>query len=468
MFDAAVHSGRRKALLGLLAARGIDEGLAVFIGNRQSPKNYADNCHDFRQDSSFLYFIGPNDPDLAAAIDLGTGKTTLYGEDAGPDDIVWTGPRPGIADIASRAGIDRTARRAELARDVACASVFYFLPPYRQEGAAEIDGLVHLTSLSLLSPEELHARAILPLVRAAVALREIKSEAEILEMEHAVDISVRMHEAAMRSARPGMRECEVAAEIVRVALAAGGQTAFPVIATTRGQTLHNLDRNNVLRDGGLFLVDAGAETESGYAGDLSSTFPIGSRFDARQREIYEISLAAQRAASSLVGPGVAFRDVHFAACRSIVEGLKSIGLMHGLTEDILASGAHALFFPCGTGHQIGLDVHDMESYGEIFVGYDGEAKSPQFGLKSLRMAKTLKPGMVVTVEPGIYFIPELAERWKKDKTLSSFVDFTKFALYAPIGGIRNEENWLVTSVGGRALGPAFDKSAEAVESRRPG
>ena len=285
-------------------------------------------------------------------------------------------------------------------------------------------------------------------------------------MERAVAVSAAMHEAAIRGARSGMREYEVTAMIAGAAFAAGCQLAFPIIATTHGETLHNLEDHNVLESGGLFLVDAGAETEEGYDGDLSSTFPIGKKLEGRQRDIYAITLEAHAAARACVMPGRPFRDAHFAACRAIFEGMKRLGVMKGDADEALAAGAHALFFPCGTGHQLGLDPHDMENYGEIWIGYDGQPKSAQFGLKSLRMSKPLKPGMVVTVEPGIYFIPALVERWKADPRLASFVNFPALEPYMAVGGVRNEEDWLVTDSGGRALGPAFDKSIAAVEAMR--
>ncbi|HOX31213.1 MAG TPA: Xaa-Pro aminopeptidase [Spirochaetales bacterium] len=460
VFDASTYSGRRDRLISLLAASGAAEGLALFLGAEPSPMNYADNCHRFRQDSSFLYFFGLQLPGLAASIDLATGKATLYADAPGPDEVVWTGPRPGPAELAAQAGIESVRPRPTLAADARAAKALLWLPPYRAEGRDE------LAALAGIGAAEVAGRSSLPLVRAALALREIKSPAEIRQMEEAAAASVAMHRAAISGAQAGMREYEVTSLIAGAAYSAGCQLAFPIIATTRGETLHNLEDRNELKAGGLFLVDAGAETAEGYAGDLSSTFPIGRRFEGRQRDIYELSLAAQRAAAACVRPGVPFRDAHLAACRTIFDGLKALGVARGDTEEAIAAGAHALFFPCGTGHQIGLDVHDMESYGEVWVGYEGQPKSSQFGLKSLRMAKPLKSGMVVTVEPGIYFIPALVERWKADPRLASFVDFAALEPFMAVRGIRNEEDWLVTETGGRALGPAFDKSLAAIEKLR--
>jgi Xaa-Pro aminopeptidase len=422
--------------------------------------NYEDNCHRFRQDSSFLYFFGIAAPDLAATIDLASGRETLFVDSPAPDDVVWTGPRPGADELAAQAGVGRVLGRGALAAEARAAQSVLFLPPYRAETRDE------LALLAGCKASEVAQRASVPLIRACVALREIKSPLEIGEMERAVAASIRMHEAAIDGARPGMREYEVAALIAEAALSAGCQLAFPIIATTHGETLHNLEDRRVLERGGLFLVDAGAETYEGYDGDISSTFPIGERFEGRQRDVYLLACAAQRAAADCVRPGRPFRDAHFAACRAIFDGMKALGVTRGDTDEALAAGAHALFFPCGTGHQLGMDPHDMESYGEVWIGYDGQPKSAQFGLKSLRMSKPLKPGMVVTVEPGIYFIPALVERWKADPKLASFVDFAALAPFMAVGGARNEEDWLVTETGGRPLGPAFDKSIEAIEARR--
>jgi Xaa-Pro aminopeptidase len=270
----------------------------------------------------------------------------------------------------------------------------------------------------------------------------------------------------LATARPGMIEADVLARLTQVALASRGALAFPAIATTKASILHAHSYDRVLEEGGLFLVDAGAETEMGYAADLSTSFPIGSRFDARQREIYEIVLAASSLASSMLRPGLAFRDLHFAAAKALSTGLKELGLMKGDLDEAVRAGAHALFFPTGLGHMLGLDVHDMESYGEVWVGYDGEPKSELFGLKSLRLAKPLKPGMVLTIEPGIYFIPELVERWKAEGRFSEFIAYERIAAYMAVGGIRNEEDWVVTAEGARRLGPRFDKSLAAIEAAR--
>ncbi|HSV57053.1 MAG TPA: M24 family metallopeptidase, partial [Magnetospirillaceae bacterium] len=397
-------------------------------------------------------------PDLALAVDLGSGGSILYGDEATLDDVIWTGPRPSLAELAGLAGLDGTRPRLALAGDAGGASRLFFTPPYRAEHREELAGILGCP------PRGTEAAASLDLIRAVVALREIKESAEIDRMDEAADIAAGMHRAVIARARPGLRESELASLAAGIAHSSGAAPAFTVIATVRGSVLHNHDRSGVLADGDLFLLDAGAETADGYAADLTTTFPVNGRFDARQREVYEIVLAAHRAACSTLTPGVHFRETHFAAAREIFAGLKALGLARGDTEEALAAGAHALFFPHGVGHQIGLDAHDMESLGEIYVGYDGEPKSPQFGLRSLRMAKALKPGMTVTVEPGVYFIAPLAARWKAEGLHRGFLDYAEIEKWLPVGGVRNEEDWVITESGARKLGVSFDKSAAVLEA----
>jgi Xaa-Pro aminopeptidase len=461
MFDAQTYAHRRAALLHALAARGAREGTIVLLGHRESPMNYADNCYSFRQDSSFLYFVGIAAPKLAATIDLASGEATLYGDDATMDDIVWTGPQKAVAELAALSGIPAARPRPALVPDLASRrGGLLYLPPYRADSRAE------LAELAGKPYARVDAGASVPLIEAAIGLREIKGEAEIAELDRAVAITVDMHRAALATARAGMLESDVYGRVVEAALASGGGLAFPVIATTRGATLHTHAHDRRLESGGLFLLDAGAEAPSGYAGDLSTSFPIGPAFDERQRAVYELVLRMHRKACSLLGPGANFRDVHLAAAREGVLGLRELGLMRGDPDEALSSGAYAFFFPCGTGHMIGLDVHDMEDYGEDLVGYEGTERSALFGLKSLRLAKPLKSGMTFTVEPGIYFIPELYAQWEAEKRFAAFIDYKAVKPWLDLGGMRNEEDWLVTRDGARMLGPSFDKSVAAIEGLR--
>jgi len=459
MFAASTYVERRRRLAGQFSS-----GLLLFLGNQDSPMNYAANVYPFRQDSSFLYYFGIDHPGYAAVIDLDEGRATVFADDLTIDDIVWTGPLPSVAEIAAAGGIADTRPAAALDEVVRAAAGsgrdVRFLPPYRH------DNRIRLFDLLGVHPREQAARASVELVRAVVEMRAVKSDEEIAEIERAVNVSIDMHRAAMAMARPGIREADIAARVTEIALAAGGGLAFPVIATVHGETLHNHDHSNTLRAGDLFLLDCGAETGTRYAGDLTSTFPVDARFTDRQRAVYEIVLSAHLAAVAACRPGVPYREVHRTACRTLADGLRGLGLMRGNLDDAVEQGAHALFFQCGTGHMLGLDVHDMEDLGEVWVGYEGQPKSTQFGLKSLRLARPLKPGFVFTVEPGLYFIPELIRRWSGERRFAEFIDYDAVAAWADFGGVRFEENVTVTADGCRILGTHRPRTPAEVEAVR--
>lgn len=453
MFQSQTYRQRRKTL-----TEKVGSGIILFLGNDESPMNYQDNTFPFRQDSSFLYFFGIDFPGLAAIMDIDHHQEIIFGNDYTIDDIVWRGPQPTIAERASRAGVTQTLRTGKLADIIAKARrqkrAIHYLPPYRTENKIKLNQLLDL------KVEELPEKASVSLIKAVVGQREIKSAEEIEQLQEAVNISVDMHVAAIKSVRPGITEAEVAARIHEVALAANANIGFPIIATINGQTLHNHYHGNTLKVGDLLLIDAGAENAMHYNGDLSSTFPVGKTFSSIQKEIYQASLLAHEKAISILKPGIPFREVHLAACRSIVNSMKQLGLMKGDTDDAVREGAHALFFPCGTGHMLGLDVHDMEDIGEIWVGYNGEPKSTQFGLKSLRLAKTLQAGHVLTIEPGIYFIPELIDLWHSQGKFKDFINWNAVDKFRYFGGIRNEENFVVTENGVQRLGKSKPKTIE--------
>lgn len=331
------------------------------------------------------------------------------------------------------------------------------MPPYRADTAIEL-----AESLGF-RPAEARSLASIALIRAVVALRETKAPEELVEMEKAVDTTIDMHLAVLRGALPGATEAMMAATARGVAEGSGGRASFEPIATTRGDVLHNPRYDGVLASGGLFLLDAGAESAEGYAGDLTTSFPVGGSFDERQKAVYSIVLEAGSAAAAAIRPGTPYLDAHLAAARAVAAGLGSLGVMRGDPDEAVAAGAHACFFPHGVGHQVGLDVHDMESFGEDFVGYGELRRDTRFGFKSLRMAKPLRAGMAVTVEPGVYFIGGLIASWKERRLHEAFIDYAEAERWVGFGGIRNEENWLVTSSGGRRLGKAFDKSIKAIE-----
>ena len=458
MFNARTYVDRRNRLKAQF-----DSGLLLFLGNEESPMNYGDNTYPFRQDSSFLYFFGVDRPGFAALIDLDEDRSVVFADDLTLDDTVWTGPQPTVAQLALAGGIEATAGAAELETAIGQARgrKVHFLPGYRPEHQIKLQHLLGL------QPGLQAAFASVPLIRAVVDLRAIKDDQELAELERAVDLSVDMHLAAMGMVRPGVREAAIAAKVTEVALAGGGGLSFPVIATIHGETLHNHHYDHVLQDGQLFLLDAGAETARHYAGDLSSTCPVGPAFTSRQHDVYEVVLHAHLSALDQLKPGVPFRQVHGSACRALAQGLKDLGLMRGNLEDAVEQGAHATFFPCGLGHMMGLDVHDMENLGEVWVGYEGQPKSPQFGLKSLRLARPLQAGFVLTVEPGIYFIPQLLHRHRAEGKFLDYIDYDLAESYLGFGGIRIEEDAVITPAGHRVLGKPRPRTPGEIAAVRP-
>lgn len=457
MFSKQTYIERRNTLRASMKS-----GLLLFVGNDESGMNYADNTYRFRQDSTFLYYFGVNTPGLYAVMDIDGGRDYIFGDDLTIDHIVWMGVQPTIADRAAMVGVENTRTLAQLADMLGKTSgrKVHYLPPYRPEHE------VKLMRLLGVHPDNSQQQASIEFITAVAEQRNVKSAEEVAEIERAVNTTVLMHQTAMRYARPGMTEAQVAAKVHEVALAAGGDLSFPIIATINGQTLHNHYHGNTIQEGQLFLLDAGAETPMGYAGDMSSTFPVSATFTNRQREIYAVALAAHQAAIAALKPGVHFRDVHMLAARTIFDGLKALGFTRGNTDDAIANGAHALFFPCGLGHLMGLDVHDMENLGEQWVGYCGVPKSKQFGLKSLRLGRELKPGFVLTIEPGIYFIPELIDMWQQQGINKEYLNFDRIDSFRDFGGVRNEEDILITETGHRILGNPLAKTIDEVEQER--
>ena len=459
MFKKETYINRRKQLKSQF-----DSGILLFLGNEESSMNYLDNTYRYRQDSSFLYYFGLDYPGLVGIIDLDNDKDYIFGDDLTIDHIVWMGSQPTIAERSEKAGIENTGPMSQMLDFLQSAKqkrrTILFLPSYRPEHQIKLYNWLEIPI------NETNKHASTDLIVAVGEQRNIKSAEEINQLEQVVSVTTDMHHAAMRFAKPGMKEYKVAAKVHEVAQAAGGDISFPIIATINGQTLHNHYHGNTINEGDLFLLDAGAENELRYAGDMSSTFPVSAKFTERQKEIYEIALKAHNEAIEAIKPGVNFKDIHFTAARNIFDGLKDLGFTKGNTEEAVQAGAHALFFPCGTGHLMGLDVHDMENLGEQHVGYAGQEKSTLFGLKSLRLGRELKPGYVVTVEPGIYFIPELIDLWKSQNKFTEFINYNKVEEYKNFGGTRNEEDILITESGYKILGKPLAKSVEDVEEER--
>ena len=456
MFDTATYLQRRREL-----AAAVGDGLILIQGAPLAPRNYQANTYPFRQSSHFLYYAGIDRPDLWLTLDPESGSSTLYSAPWTMDDVIWCGEQSTPAELAERSGIDRVCPPAALIDDLAAASGrgdVHFLPPYRASLAA---ALAQNLGRPLASITDGVSRR---LVRAVAEQRLVKTADEIAQIEDALGVTAAMYSAAMAATRPGLREADIAGIIQGVALRSNRQQSFLPITTVRGEVLHNESRANPLREGQLLCIDSGAESPEYYASDITRTFPVSGRFDERQRAIYEVVLASQKAAIAATRPGVPYRDAHLVAARVVTSGLIDLGLMKGDPDEAVAAGAHALFFPHGLGHALGVDVHDMEDLGDA-VGYGEECvRSTQFGLNALRFARTLKPGYVMTAEPGVYFIPALIEQWAAAGTAAEFIDYDRVRTYSSFGGIRIEDDVLVTDDGSRVLGPPIPKEVDALEA----
>lgn len=457
MFAKETYINRRAAL-----KKSVGSGIMLFFGNEECGMSYEDNTYHFKQDSSFLYFFGLNYAGLAAVIDIDEDKEIIFGNELTIDDIVWMGTQPTLHEKAHRVGIGETRPSADLKsyleNAAAKGQTIHYLPVYRAEHRIKLQNL-----LGIFPGTE---QPSVTFIKGIVNLRNYKTAEEIVELERACDVTADMHIEAIRTARVGMHEYEVAAALEAVAQANGCRISFPTITTVNGQTLHNHYHGNIIKEGDMVLIDAGAETEMGYCGDMSSTVCAGNRFTSRQKEIYDIQVASHLAAVNALKPGVPFKDVYELSCQVICEGLKGLGIMKGDPAEAVAAGAHAMFFPCGLGHMMGMDVHDMENLGEVWVGYDGQPKSTQFGRKSLRLARPLEPGFVLTIEPGIYFIPELIDYWKSENRFADFICYDKLEGYRDFTGLRNEEDYLITETGARRLGKKIPLTTEEVEALR--
>ncbi|GIV31014.1 MAG: Xaa-Pro aminopeptidase [Saprospiraceae bacterium] len=462
MFDTQTYRSRREKL-----AKDTGTGLLLFPGNGEVGMNYAGNPYPFRQDSNFLYFFGIDRPGLFAVLDADSGKSTLFGDELTMEDIVWIGPQPSLQELAERVGIEEVLPLAQLEAWIekvrSAGRTLHFTPPYRA------DNLILLRKLAGIEEEALKNRASEGMIKAIVAQRACKSAEEVAAIEEAVNITRSMHIAVMQAAAEGKKESELAGIALGIAYAMGRGVAYGIILSVNGHILHNHYHGNTLQKGQLVLGDFGAEGPACYAGDITRTFPVDKRFTARQRDIYQIVLDAEQQAIDSLRPGLKYFDVHMAASRTIAEGLKNLGLMKGDVDEAVAQGAHALFFPHGLGHMLGLDVHDMEDLGENYVGYAGELeRSTQFGTAYLRLARSLQPGFVLTVEPGIYFIPELIDQWRSEGRFKDFIDYEKLEAYRNFGGVRIEDDVLITDDGHRLLGKPIPKTIDEVEALRNG
>src|SRR6056297_46434 len=458
MFKKDVYIERRKRL-----KEKTKSGLILILGNGESPMNYAGNDYHFRQDSSFLYYFGIDLPDLAGVIDVDNDKEYVFGDDVSLDDSVWMGPQPTIKELSYNVGVENAAQFNELSS---------FLKKAKGSGQEILTlpfnrpaNLIKFSDLLDIHHKEAQKYVSEKLIKAVVAMRNIKDSYEIEELEKAAAIGYEMHVTAMKMCKPGVYEREISGVIEGIPLTHNGMLSFPVILTQNGETLHNHYHGNMLEEGKLMLTDAGAETAMHYASDFTRTIPVSGKFTETQKNIYNIVLEANNRAREMAKPGVRYFECHTEAARTIVKGLNELGIMKGDVEEAVQNGAHAMFMPHGLGHAMGLDVHDMEGLGENYVGYgDDMERSTVFGFSGLRFGRTLEPGHVITNEPGCYVIPELIDNWEKEKKFEQFINYSKVREYIGFGGVRLEDDILITDDGAKIIGKRLPITPEDVEN----
>ncbi len=457
MFSSEIYKSRRKRL-----AESLKDGLVLIPGNSELPFNYKNNPFPFRQDSTFLYFAGIDEPDLFLLMDCSTGKECLFGTPQSNDDAIWNGPVPSLSQKALTSGIDNVKETSALESELKnYKGKIHFINPYNAEIALTLSKLLGVNPLELASKQSVE------MIKAIVKMRKVKSPEELKEIEQAVNLTSEMMNYVIKyagGAEEYFNERLVVGKIYEYATSRGYFTSFPPIVTIHGEVFHNRNYSENLKRGKLLLVDAGIESLSHYAGDMTRTIPLGGRFSKRQKEIYDIVVKANWGIVDSARPGVKWPELHKRAARIITSGLKDLNLMKGDTDEIVEKGAYALFFPHGLGHLVGLDVHDMENYGEDYVGYDEKnPRSEIFGPNCLRYGLELEENMVVTDEPGIYFIPELIQRWKAENKFSEYINYDAVLKYKDFGGIRIEDDLLITSSGSRVLGVPVPKTTKDIE-----
>ena len=444
MFAKEVYARRRRVLGQKMREAGAD-GIILFVGNAEAPAQYKDNCYKWRQDSTWLYYMGLDDPMYAAVLDIDSGEETIFADDVEIGDIIWMGPQPTVASKAALVGVEKSAPYANVDKAVAAAvkagRKVHHVAPSRYFNTIRLTEM-----LGKVEPSEV-------LTKAIISMRLIKEIEEINAIDAACDLGYKMHSVARDSIRLGIIEQEIVGKMEGVALAEGWGVSFPTILTQHGETLHNHLHDKVIEPGKLMVIDAGVESNEHYASDFTRTYPTSGKFTQKQRDVYQIVCDCNNLAFSLVKPGITYREVHLATARKMLDGLAALDLVKGDLDEMVALGIAGLFQPHGLGHNMGLDVHDMEDLNENWVGYDpDQTRAKQLGLGSLRMARRLLPGHVITDEPGIYFIPALIEQWKSEGTGKGFVNFDKLESYYDFGGIRLEDDVLVTPEGARRLG----------------
>lgn len=457
LFDSSIYIQRRKSL-----SETVSNGLIWIMGNNESAMNYKDNVYPFRQNSNFLYYFGINQSDLHAVIDADSGEAFIFGHELTMDDIIWTGEVEKLSSLAAKVGVSNVQSPDKLSTFLqdqqSKGRKIHYLPPYRLE---HYDAIKNILGFDYSSQKE---NASNELIKAIINQRSIKADYEIAEMEMAVNITRAMHLNAIKATKAGMYEYEVVGEIVKTCKSKNAYPAYGIIFSVRGEVLHNHHHHNLMQDGQLVLNDSGAENDMCYAGDITRTYPVSGKFTQQQKEIYSIVLEMEKESINKVKAGVTYKSIHLNANKILLERFKELGVVKGDVNDMLEQGVAGLFMPHGLGHMIGLDVHDMEDLGENYVGYEeGQERASYLGLKSLRLARTLQTGFTLTVEPGIYFIPQLIEKYKAENKFSEFVNFDKLLPYYNFGGIRIEDNVLVQDNGNKVLGEYIPKEIEEIE-----
>ena len=450
-FSKETYINRRKTL-----AENFENGIIILCGNDLVPMNYASNTYHFVQDATFLYYFGINKEGYIGLIDVDNQKEYLYGSNPTIEDIIWEGDLPSLDSIAKEIGVQNTIDYVELSNLLKDKQVYY-------TNQYSPNSKLKLAELLNENPYKINEKSSYKLMEVIASQRNKKSSEEIEIMEMEAKVGKAMHLKALEISKVNMKEYEVEAEIRKVALENNSQLSFPSIVTVNGQILHNPNYNGTLEEGRLLLVDAGSRGIHGYCSDMTSTIPVGGRFTPKQKDMYELLIEMYEKAESLIKPKITYKEVHLEVCKVLTKGMIEKGLMTGEVEEIVSKGAHALFMPHGLGHMIGLDVHDMENFGEELVGYGGEIKSTQFGLSSLRLGRMLEEGFVFTVEPGIYFIPQLINKWRDEKKFVEFINYEKVEEYIDFGGMRYEGDYVITSNGARLLGGYRPRHAHEIE-----
>ena len=454
MLNKEVYVNRRKKL-----KENFKDGLILIMGNNFSPLDCEDNTYPFIQDATFKYYFGIDHNGLIGLIDIDKNEEIIFGNDYTMSDIIWMGKQKFLKELAIEVGVEKFIEKEELKKYLENRKNIRFTNQYRA------DNIMYLSLILNINPFEFDKYTSFDLVKAIIKQRNIKDKIEIEEIEKAVNITKEMHLSAMKNVKAGMKEYELVAEVEKQPRKYKAYYSFQTILSKNGQILHNHSHLNTLKDGDMVLLDCGALSNEGYCGDMTTTFPVSGKFTKRQKIIHNIVRDMFDRAKELSKAGITYKEVHLEACKVLAANMKKLGLMKGAVEDIVSLGAHALFMPHGLGHMMGMTVHDMENFGEINVGYDEEEKkSTQFGLSSLRLAKKLEIGNIFTIEPGIYFIPDLFEKWKNEGLHKEFLNYSEIEKYMDFGGIRMERDILIQEDGtSRILGDKFPRTADEIE-----